>query len=205
MSGNKGGRSARKRRFSDEQIKSLEIMFGAESKPEPRIKQQLASELGLHPRQVAIWFQNRRARLKSKQIEREYSILKASYDSLASKLESLKKDNQALNAQVQSLKSQLGKAEGSIALPSKQSLRDGQTDYLHESKAKPACVWDHETENNTLVDTSIGNPDWLKEEGDILNLAEPVDSSLTSSENSWDSSCFLDQPCSSPLLWEFWS
>lgn len=88
------------RRFSEEQIKSLEILFEAESRPEPRLKQQLAEELGLQPRQVAIWFQNRRARFKTKRIERDYCQLKASYDTLASSFESLKTENQALLGQV---------------------------------------------------------------------------------------------------------
>jgi homeobox-leucine zipper protein len=93
-------KNAYKRRFTDEQIKVLEFMFESESRPESRVKQQLASELGLEPRQVAIWFQNRRARLKTKQIEKEYSILKASYDVLASSFESLKREKQSLIIQV---------------------------------------------------------------------------------------------------------
>ncbi|KAK6155516.1 hypothetical protein DH2020_009764 [Rehmannia glutinosa] len=44
------------RRFSDEQIKSLESIFKLEAKLEPRKKIQLARDLGLQPRQVAIWF-----------------------------------------------------------------------------------------------------------------------------------------------------
>jgi hypothetical protein len=49
-----------KQRFGDGQIKSLEIMFEAETKPEAVKKVQLATELGLQPHQVAIWFQNKR-------------------------------------------------------------------------------------------------------------------------------------------------
>ncbi|KAE8727333.1 Homeobox-leucine zipper protein ATHB-23 [Hibiscus syriacus] len=63
-----------KRRFNDEQIRSLEVMFESDSRPESVIKQQLANELGLQPRQIAIWFQNRRARSKAKQIERDYNV-----------------------------------------------------------------------------------------------------------------------------------
>ena len=93
-----GGKN--KKRFSDEQIKSLEVMFRSDSRPESRTKQQLAGEVGLQPRQVAIWFQNRRARSRTKQIEREYNILKSRYNTLVSNIESLKRENQALNIQV---------------------------------------------------------------------------------------------------------
>ena len=93
-------KNKKERRFSDEQIKSLELMFESESRLEPRKKLQVARELGLQPRQVAIWFQNKRARWKSKQLEQDYSILQANYNNLASKFESLKKDKQALVIQV---------------------------------------------------------------------------------------------------------
>ncbi|KAI3879193.1 hypothetical protein MKW98_028760 [Papaver atlanticum] len=49
-------------------------------KLEPERKMKLSLELGLHPRQVATWFQNRRARLKGKQIERMYNVLKQDYE-----------------------------------------------------------------------------------------------------------------------------
>nr|CEG03923.1 unnamed protein product [Fusarium acuminatum CS5907] len=89
-----------RRRFSDEQIRSLESIFESESRLEPRKKLQLARELGLQPRQVAIWFQNKRARWKSKQLEREFAILRANYNSLCSQFESLKKEKQSLVTQV---------------------------------------------------------------------------------------------------------
>ncbi|EYU33472.1 hypothetical protein MIMGU_mgv1a024502mg [Erythranthe guttata] len=85
-----------KRRFSDEQIQSLETTFGTESRPELRLKHHLADKLGLQPRQIAIWFQNKRARSKSKMIEQEYSELKSSYDNLALQFEALRKENQTL-------------------------------------------------------------------------------------------------------------
>ncbi|CAI0452606.1 unnamed protein product [Linum tenue] len=89
-----------KRRFSDEQIRLLESIFESETKLEPRKKMQVARELGLQPRQVAIWFQNKRARWKSKQIEKDYKMLKANYDSLASSFESLQDERQTLLLQV---------------------------------------------------------------------------------------------------------
>lgn len=92
-----------KRRFSDEQIRSLECIFESESKLEPRKKLQLARDLGLQPRQVAIWFQNRRARWKSKRIEQEYRKLKVEYDNLASRFESLNKEKESLQLEVKLL------------------------------------------------------------------------------------------------------
>lgn len=89
-----------KRRFSDEQIRSLECIFESESKLDPRKKIQVARDLGLHPRQVAIWFQNRRARGKSKWIEQEYRKLRDEYDNLASRFESLKKEKESLQIEV---------------------------------------------------------------------------------------------------------
>ena len=95
----KGGKM-NTRRFSDEQVRSLESIFESETKLEPRKKTQLARELGLEPRQVAIWFQNRRARWKTKQMEQKYKTLKASYDDLASSYESLKNERESLLLQV---------------------------------------------------------------------------------------------------------
>ncbi|KAK4267049.1 hypothetical protein QN277_023889 [Acacia crassicarpa] len=96
--------SSSKKRFSDDQIKLLESIFETESKLDHTKKLQLASELGLQPRQVAIWFQNRRARSKSKHIQRSYNLLQENYDALASKFEALKKENHALLQELQKLR-----------------------------------------------------------------------------------------------------
>jgi homeobox-leucine zipper protein len=98
--GGKGAADRNKKRFSEDQIKSLESMFATQTKLEPRQKLQLARELDLQPRQVAIWFQNKRARWKSKQLELEYSALRDDYDALLCSYESLKKEKHALLKQV---------------------------------------------------------------------------------------------------------
>lgn len=92
-----GGHMAeKKRRLSVDQVKALEKNFEVENKLEPERKVKLAQELGLQPRQVAVWFQNRRARWKTKQLERDYGVLKANFDALKHNYENLKLDNETL-------------------------------------------------------------------------------------------------------------
>lgn len=88
--------SEKKRRLSVDQVKALEKNFEVENKLEPERKVKLAQELGLQPRQVAVWFQNRRARWKTKQLERDYGVLVANHDALKLKYGSLQKENESL-------------------------------------------------------------------------------------------------------------
>jgi homeobox-leucine zipper protein len=99
--------SEKKRRLSVDQVKALEKNFEVENKLEPDRKVKLAQELGLQPRQVAVWFQNRRARWKTKQLERDYGVLKANYDALKLNYDRLQHDNEALLKEIKEIKSKL--------------------------------------------------------------------------------------------------
>ncbi|KAJ0977884.1 hypothetical protein J5N97_013358 [Dioscorea zingiberensis] len=97
----------KKRRLTTEQVRFLEKSFELENKLEPERKIQLARDLGLQPRQVAIWFQNRRARWKTKQLEKDYEALKSSYNLLKSDHDNLLKEKEKLKSEVLSLTEKL--------------------------------------------------------------------------------------------------
>ncbi|XP_039010494.1 homeobox-leucine zipper protein ATHB-40-like [Hibiscus syriacus] len=98
---------ARKRKLTQEQVDLLEQNFGNEHKLESERKDRISSELGLDPRQVAVWFQNRKARWKNKKMEEEYNKLKSLHETAVL-------DKCRLESQVVKLKEQLSEAEKEI-------------------------------------------------------------------------------------------
>ncbi|KAG9440927.1 hypothetical protein H6P81_021092 [Aristolochia fimbriata] len=105
--GDAPGAEPKKRKLTAEQVNFLEVNFGNEHKLESARKDRLAAQLGLDPRTVAVWFQNRRARWRSKHLEEEYSRLKATHEGVV-----LEKCH--LEAEVINLREQLSKAEEEI-------------------------------------------------------------------------------------------
>ncbi|OEL29418.1 Homeobox-leucine zipper protein HOX21 [Dichanthelium oligosanthes] len=94
----------KKRRLNVEQVRTLEKNFELGNKLEPERKLQLARALGLQPRQVAIWFQNRRARWKTKQLEKDYDALKRQLDAVKADNDALVSHNKKLQAEILALK-----------------------------------------------------------------------------------------------------
>ncbi|KAF5765590.1 putative transcription factor HB-HD-ZIP family [Helianthus annuus] len=99
----------KKRRLSNHQVKSLEKIFEVDNKLDPDRKVKVARELGLQPRQVAIWFQNRRARWKTKQLERDYNVLKSNYDVLKHNYHKLQQEKDTIAKELLELKAKLYK------------------------------------------------------------------------------------------------
>lgn len=206
------------RRFSDEQIKSLETMFESESRLEPRKKLQLARELGLQPRQVAIWFQNKRARWKSKQLERDYGILQSNYNTLSSRFEALKKEKQTLLIQLQKLNHLIQKPTEPgerctqvEAANSMESESENGGNMKCEPEVKP-CPSIERSEHVLGVlsddDTSIKVEDFgLEDEPGLMNFVDHGDGSLTSPEEwvAFESNDLLGQSTTDYQWWDFWS
>ncbi|KAJ8647032.1 hypothetical protein MRB53_000055 [Persea americana] len=94
----------KKKRLNMEQVKTLEKNFELGNKLEPERKMQLARALGLQPRQIAIWFQNRRARWKTKQLEKDYDVLKKQFEAVKADNDALHTQNKKLQAEIMALK-----------------------------------------------------------------------------------------------------
>ncbi|KAL2897082.1 Homeobox-leucine zipper protein HAT5 [Bienertia sinuspersici] len=122
------------------QVVLLEKSFEEENKLEPERKTELAKKLGLQPRQVAVWFQNRRARSKTKQLERDYDVLKASYDNLLSNYDTIIKENAMLKTEVHSLTEKLERKEvNNISDPAQLlQLDNGPTNISAQEKLSKA-------------------------------------------------------------------
>ncbi|KAK2650774.1 hypothetical protein Ddye_018263 [Dipteronia dyeriana] len=94
-----GGDASRKKlRLSKEQSMLLEETFKEHSTLNPKQKLALAKQLNLRPRQVEVWFQNRRARTKLKQTEVDCEYLKRCCENLTDENRRLQKEVQELRA-----------------------------------------------------------------------------------------------------------
>ncbi|XP_038699532.1 homeobox-leucine zipper protein HOX15-like [Tripterygium wilfordii] len=90
----------KKLRLSREQSSLLEGTFKLHTTLNPAQKHALAEQLNLKPRQVEVWFQNRRARTKLKQTEVDCEFLKKCCESLSDENRRLKRELQELYIQL---------------------------------------------------------------------------------------------------------
>nr|CAD1834218.1 unnamed protein product [Ananas comosus var. bracteatus] len=93
-----GARRVKKLRLSKEQTRLLEESFRHHHTLNPKQKGALAVKLKLRPRQVEVWFQNRRARTKVKQTEMECEYLKRCFGSLTEENRRLQREVEQLRA-----------------------------------------------------------------------------------------------------------
>ncbi|KAH0680192.1 hypothetical protein KY285_021220 [Solanum tuberosum] len=100
--------TGKKRRLRVDQVQALEKIFEVDNKLDPDRKVKIAQEIGLQPRQIAIWFQNRRARWKTKQLERDYNILKSNYEALQHNYTKVEHEKEGLLTELKGLKEKVG-------------------------------------------------------------------------------------------------
>ncbi|GMH09588.1 hypothetical protein Nepgr_011429 [Nepenthes gracilis] len=184
-------KSKMKKRFSDEQIRSLQSVFNSESRLPPQRKQEIAHQLGLEPRQVAVWFQNKRARCKSNQVELDHTILKFSYGSLGSTIDSLERENKSLAAEV---------------YPSTQWRIGG----IVSSRSSEGNAAPPDESGKISGGNYVESREYFEQGCDTYSAAEAMDSSQSSSaeghrlESVLGSDCLLEKNSDSEW-WEIWS
>ncbi|XP_010520926.1 PREDICTED: homeobox-leucine zipper protein ATHB-52-like [Tarenaya hassleriana] len=128
----------RRKRLGQDQIRVLEKSFVMNKKPEPEIKIRLANQLGLPPRQVAVWFQNKRARFKTRALELQHgSIMARLGTALADKLR--------LEREVKLLQEELEKSREQLSLLMTKHPVDGRScedghDQVMEFDQLYACL-----------------------------------------------------------------
>ncbi|KAL1543344.1 homeobox-leucine zipper protein HAT3-like [Salvia divinorum] len=88
----------KKLRLSKEQAAVLEETFMEHNTLNPKQKTALAKQLNLRPRQVEVWFQNRRARTKLKQTEVDCEYLRRCCENLTEENRRLQKEVSELRA-----------------------------------------------------------------------------------------------------------
>ncbi|XP_073030870.1 homeobox-leucine zipper protein ATHB-52-like [Primulina eburnea] len=93
-----------KKRLNQEQVGILETNFCFNNKLDPDRKHQLALELGVPPRQVSIWYQNKRAREKNQSLETDHRALQQ-------RLENVLAENTSLRGEVERLRGELCKIQ----------------------------------------------------------------------------------------------
>ncbi|CAL5372449.1 unnamed protein product [Camellia sinensis] len=163
----------KKRRLMPDQVQFLERNFEADNKLEPERKIQLAKDLGLQPRQVAIWFQNRRARWKTKHLEKDYEALQASYNSLKADYDGLVKEKDKLKAKVLHLTDELLTKNQSEA-PLQELTADSVSEDEVSKISIAACKQDDLTSAKS-DELDSGSPCHV--DGSHSSLLEPGDSS----------------------------
>ncbi|KAJ8459481.1 hypothetical protein OPV22_032407 [Ensete ventricosum] len=92
------GSPRKKLRLSKDQAAILEESFKEHNTLNPKQKLALVKRLNLRPRQVEVWFQNRRARTKLKQTEVDCEFLKRCCETLTEENRRLQKEVQELRA-----------------------------------------------------------------------------------------------------------
>lgn len=172
----------KKRRLTVDQVQLLEKSFEAENKLEPERKNQLAVELGLQPRQIAIWFQNRRARLRTKQVETDYETLFEKYNYLKTDYDNLLQENEKLNLEVFQLKENLNAKEKEKE-NSQSCLKKGPPESCFPTVSKDegstvlAMAFMKEDQSEARSDSSTGTDALCYNNGTCSLLLETGDSS----------------------------
>lgn len=183
----------KKRRLTPNQVQFLEKSFELENKLEPERKIQLAKNLGLQPRQVAIWFQNRRARWKTKHLEKDYEGLQSNYNSLKANYDNLLKERDRLKDEVSELTGKLMMKQDEKGESDLPSIIKSDSSYMFEADHSDLSLEDEEYK-----------PQEQQEQEQLYVLPEKIEETDYSDDTSSNIPCYFTFP-DEDQAFGFWS
>ncbi|XP_050370536.1 homeobox-leucine zipper protein ATHB-52-like [Argentina anserina] len=140
-----------KKRLTQDQVKLLERSFSSNNKLEPDRKLLLAKQLGIPARQVAIWYQNKRARWKTQSLELGYNAIQMRLDTALAEKRRLEKD-------VERLKEELNRAhELFLALNNQRQQVSGDNHAVVCSVFSSSCDQEGATSSSLLGDQGVNH------------------------------------------------
>ncbi|KAA8523941.1 hypothetical protein F0562_010364 [Nyssa sinensis] len=119
----------KQKRLTEEQVRLLEASFISNKKLETERKLQLARELGIPPRQIAIWYQNKRARWKTQNLELDYNSLQLRFETALTEKRRLERDVERLRGELEKAQELLLALNQSVQLPPVSSLSSCRDDH----------------------------------------------------------------------------
>ncbi|KAK9268976.1 hypothetical protein L1049_000743 [Liquidambar formosana] len=120
-----------KKRLTQDQVSLLETSFNSHKKLEPERKLQLARELGLPPRRIAVWYQNKRARWKAQSLELDYNRLQQRLDTTLAEKKRLEKDIERLREELKKAQEVVLALNNQTRPPQVSSCDEGGSSSLH--------------------------------------------------------------------------
>ncbi|KAK7402294.1 hypothetical protein VNO78_14447 [Psophocarpus tetragonolobus] len=163
---NKPKKRKKYHRHTAQQIREMEALFKESPHPDEKQRQQLSKQLGLAPRQVKFWFQNRRTQIKAIQERHENSLLKSEIDKLKDKNKTLREtinkaccpncgvptttSDGAMPTEQQQLRIENAKLKAEV-----EKLRAALGKY-EPGSTSPSCSSGHDQENRSSLDFYTG-------------------------------------------------
>ncbi|KAM7492552.1 hypothetical protein LguiA_035473 [Lonicera macranthoides] len=121
-----------KKRLNQDQVKHLELSFDSNKRLEPELKLRLSRELGIPPRQIAIWYQNKRARWKNQSLELDYSTLQIRLENTLAEKKQLEREVERLQVELRKVQQDQAQQPPTVSSISSTCCDEGGSSSLQD-------------------------------------------------------------------------
>ncbi|XP_062096324.1 homeobox-leucine zipper protein ATHB-52-like [Humulus lupulus] len=144
-----------KRRLNEEQVRVLERNFLYEKKLEPEHKHLLADQLGIPARQVAVWYQNKRARWRTQNLEVDCITLQHRLDTALA-------EKRRLQREILMLRGELDMARQALQLTNNNTNTIYYDNNIHNNNnvVSSYCTTDQEQGDGRSCSSFYDNPQY---------------------------------------------